>query len=484
MTVQEATSWCNEQIGHYTGDRPLSFFNLYYQLLTGRNPLADGVALTNAADAWASNPSGFTKHLNDPDNADDVPPQGSIMFWSDSVVVVDYASATTITVWEETYEGVQHKEYNRLDRQELGWWTWENFSEAPSLEDEVIADDPAPDGGAPEAKPETTYIWVAGDSIWEVARRLGLRAMELLEHNDIDDPRTIKPGDVLHLPLPREVSIEQPIRIEPLPEPRRMHTVKSGVRKWSFGYAHATDDLHETGPTYAQDANIDILAMAHVPMGDDTIDFYMERVAVGNYHQTGRVQYTIGFRPDDLDDGYVEHDRPPLPKAMAVTVEKIAEQLENADKPVLVTNPLLKPTRGRLMDVSPRIDPTAYKATIHPIYSDRRTIRYFFKEAMTIEEADGRADPHAVLRYDDPRAHYVDARTAYYIDNDEYVLPLSHEQDGLWWKIPRDMLIEEADRTIELASRQVKPKVTFVDRFWWAPLAWLNAQHDRYTKRK
>src|SRR6185437_7669471 len=156
----------------------------------------------------------------------------------------------------------------------------------------------------------TMYRWVTGDTIWEVARRLGFRPLELLEHNDIDDPRTIRPGDILHLPIQRTVEIEEPIRIELLPEPKPMHAVAAGIRKWSFGYAHAAEDIRETGPSYIENANITAVAVAHVPIGNDALAFYMDNVSLGDYQQTGRVRYTTGFKPEHLADGSVEQPRP------------------------------------------------------------------------------------------------------------------------------------------------------------------------------
>jgi len=498
MTIQEATDWCREQVGLTYG--AANFFSLYYQLLTGRNPHADGVRLTGPSDAWMAVPSGFTKDYINPDDTDQLPPQGSIIFWNDGIAVVDYASAATITVWEDKPEtGVTNITYNRSDRQELGWWVWNGFSEAPSLESDIIDTDPEPNGGAQPAKPEMIYTWVKYDNIWEVARRLGLRVVELLEHNGIEDPDAIKPGDVLHLPVPRVIEVEQPIRIEPLLEPRPMHPVRDTIRKWSFGYAHTVEDLRETGPTYASDANIDVLAIAHVPLRGIITDFYMERVALGDYLKTGRVRYTIGFKPEELADGHTEPPKRPLPKMMAATVGKIASQLESAGKTVAITNPLLQSAKPRVMDISPSVRPNACKATLHPLYPDRRTIRYFFLEDMTIEELDGRATPRPVKRYDAADAHYVDAQLGYY-QNDtegikvEYILPVSHTDTGYFWKIPKDKLIEESDRTIKLAERDAKQlawqnrrathRLTYIDYFWWIPLAWITARLTAYTKDK
>lgn len=301
MTTQEAITWCNEQIGRHHPH--MDFFNFYYQHLTGRNPYADGVPLTAVSGTWAANPAGFKRYFSNSDDTEQLPPQGSIMFWSNAIAVVDYASATTITVWEQINGmGVQHTTYDRSERQELGWWVWENFSEAPSLDDEIITDDPAPNGGAQPAKPASTYTWVKHDNLFEVARRLGFRPLELLEHNDITDPRTIKPGDVLHLPAHLDLPDDRSFEIELLPETRPMYMAAEGTRKRSFGNARSANDFHEIGPSYRKGIPIDIVALAHVPLDDTIIDFYLDTIALGSYRENGRVSYTIGFRCEDLAD--------------------------------------------------------------------------------------------------------------------------------------------------------------------------------------
>lgn len=372
----------------------------------------------------------------------------------------------------------------------LAWVSFEKATPAPEPAEPEVDDDTEP------PKPGMTYIWVKYDNIWEVARRLNFRPLELLEHNGIDDPRTIRPGAVLHLPEPRLAASDPEPRIEVLDKPRVMHVVApGGTRKWLFGRARTRAEVGPTGPRVREGEPVTILAIAYVPLAGDqlTLTFYIDPVAFGDYATTGRLRYTIGFDPEDLADGIAEK-KPELPAKtpprMAATMEQISERLDILNRPpeetpaaAVVPHPLLRPARV-VNDVAPHISTSASKATLHPLYDDRRIVRFVAMEALDVHELDERRNPVHVDKYG-----LIDAQLGFYIDNDEYVLPLDHRDTGLWYYIRRDQLTPEAElynpdlNPEELTPEIIRHRLTPVQRYWWVPLAMVLSWYQRFAGR-
>lgn len=282
----------------------------------------------------------------------------------------------------------------------------------------------------PTSKTSSTYTWVKHDNIWDVARRLGFGGKELMEHNDITDPNAIQPGEVLHLPVPKELPPDKPVRYEILPEPRLMHVTKpGGAKKWSFGNVSTWDDLITTGPTYQENANVSIVAIAHVPIGEDEAAYYMDALSLGSYASTGRVNYTVGFNWKHLADGlYVPPEPLPVP---TIAEERLAEQLK--PDPALALAPV-----KRIDITPPKPSPNSYKASIRALYPDARVVTYVAAEDINVEEMDGRRAPHLFRKN-----HIVKVRCTFEKDGVTYALPVSHEKSGYWFGIPMDYLIEE-----------------------------------------
>jgi hypothetical protein len=119
-----------------------------------------------------------------------------------------------------------------------------------------------------------------------------------------------------------------------------MHVVASGTRKYTFGNALEADDIKPTGPKMAENANVNIVAVAHVPIGDETRDYFMESTALGNHFMTtGRPAYTIGYWHEDLAEGHVERTkrgqiRPEIQKAIQEAEIAAAAQLEDKRQPI------------------------------------------------------------------------------------------------------------------------------------------------------
>jgi LysM repeat protein len=179
----------------------------------------------------------------------------------------------------------------------LGWATYE-FVENPQVVEE------------PEDEKKTSGRWYklrAGESIWQVALRFKLNSAELIEHNGISNPHELAEGAEIHLPL--EASEQKPRETEYhlLRHPRRMHVVREGgTHKQGFGNAKKWSDIKDSGPLYKYGDNIEIVAEAHVPIGEETALYYMTSVNLGDYPSTGRVTSTVGFNHSHLEDGIYE----------------------------------------------------------------------------------------------------------------------------------------------------------------------------------
>jgi hypothetical protein len=154
MTVQDAVNWCNGQIGQHDdydnayGTQCVDFFNFYYRYLTGRNPYNDGLSVSGAKDLFDRLPGSFSKVVNNPNDPNQLPPQGAILFWGGNmpgsggyghVAVVDRADATNIVVWEEVPgSNVLHttrRWSSPAEHWELGWWVFSGFDTYVTLDE-------------------------------------------------------------------------------------------------------------------------------------------------------------------------------------------------------------------------------------------------------------------------------------------------------------------------------------------------------------
>jgi hypothetical protein len=323
--------------------------------------------------------------------------------------------------------------------------------------------------------------------------------LDLLEHNGIEDPRTIRPGDVLHLPISHEEPEVYDISIEVLPEKRRMHVVKpGGTRKWLFGRARSASDLIASGPRVREDGNVDIVAIAHVPLPDEarTMAFFIDPVCFGNYGAAGRLRYTIGFDPGDLADGYAEPAKAPqreLPAVMAATVEKIAAGLDALNNPPETPTISPLPQLRQIVDVRRAVNTSAVKASLHPLYEDRHVERFVFLEGMDVLELDGCGKPVRVATGD-----LVDAYLGVYADVDEYgnpvehIVPLDHDYTGYFYLIPRSKLMPEGELycpgpTDAEADVMARYRLTASQRYGWSAIAYVLSRYrrlQRYVAKK
>lgn len=266
---------------------------------------------------------------------------------------------------------------------------------------------------------------------WELARDLRVDVNELIEGNAIDDPHHIPSGSVILIPKdkPKEVAT---VKYEVLDRVRKMHVSKpDGAKKWAFGNVSKWDDLKPTGPTYAVNTNVDIVAVAQVPIGEDTAAFYMDSMSLGAFRETGQVAWQTGFNWQHLEDGQVERAKvrphPVVQPKNTATVDDI--KLATA-----------KTTEVDTDGSKPKLSPNLYKSTFKPLNPERLEKVYLFKENMMVHEMDGRRDSKPVYKHEG-----VAIFGTFEKDGVLYGRPTDAIDTGYWFGIPMDKLIDEEE---------------------------------------
>lgn len=293
-----------------------------------------------------------------------------------------------------------------------------------------------------KAPDDPRYFTVLEDTdIWRIARQVNQPAEDLVDHNDIEDPHHIPAKTVLRLPYPPEQKKEVPVvKFELLDKPRKMHVVnEGGARKWSFGNAKKWADISPTGPNYAEDANVDIHMIAHVPLEDEEGEvvaaYMMDNLAVGDYRNTGKINFTIGFSHKHLADGHVELKK--RPKAAPVVQEKL-----NTATPADIELALSEP------EPDPATHPNFWKTTQKPL-NEQRIAKMFLCDpgkdengnpinAIMVKEMDGRRPDRMLARHQG-----VKIFSTFVKDGVTYGRPVGSVDSGYWFGIPMDKLIDE-----------------------------------------
>lgn len=104
-----------------------------------------------------------------------------------------------------------------------------------------------PSSGSAMSSNDGAYVVQAGDSLYGIASRNGVRVVDLAEANGIAEPFVIHPGDRLRLPSAtysnaptvRAPSV-QPVRTEPLPEAGPVTPVSKSTAPNSANVAKTT----------------------------------------------------------------------------------------------------------------------------------------------------------------------------------------------------------------------------------------------------
>lgn len=317
-------------------------------------------------------------------------------------------------------------------------------------------------------KPGDSYVWKAGDNIWQLAREMDVPVERLMAFNEIEDPHELEPGVTVYYPA--ATARTRVVEYELLPAPLPMHVSKpGGTRKYAFGNAKVWGDIGQTGPLYAHEANVNVLAVAHVPLMEDndeeiTAAFYMDRLAIGDYANTGRVAWDIGFSHAHLAEGHVD-------KAIPLPRPDIQEKVADA-------------AVRRVMDVAPvievKLEPNSYKTSLKPLYEDRRIVPYLFNDDILVHELDGRRPSKAMFRNTG-----VNIQCTFEKDGVLYGRPYGSQY---WFGIPMDLVTPEDDifsTEIDLPTKIATRKgLTTFERLIWIPFSQVANSKMFKTKRR
>lgn len=283
-----------------------------------------------------------------------------------------------------------------------------------------LPDPESPDGST--SKPEYQYTWVRGDTIWEVARNAAvvrMDAVELLEHNSmtVEEAGSIQPGTIIHLTAPRDLGDRRTITYDIDGYPKIMHVSHElGTQKIAFADAR----MLPVSRHYKHKANVEIVAKAHVPIGDGVYGFYMDAWALGTYKETGKVAHAIGFNHSHLTEGeYVEPTILEEPEVVLQRVDEIIEELEEEMK-------------------EERINYDVWKET----YRDFPVIKHsLLKDTLLIHDLDARHPDRLRSKYDE----IVTTGVFTGPDGNEYERPPRSSTSYHWYGIPPHMLEPEAE---------------------------------------
>lgn len=327
------------------------------------------------------------------------------------------------------------------------------------------------------SKPEKLHKKLKGESIWSIARRFKIPAKDLIEHNDIEDPNQVPDGTILHLPVPKEAKPERTIVYEVLPQPKQMHVSKEGgTQKWSFGNVRDWADFTTSG-FYPKNTNVTIMAIAHVPVGDeDTAAYYMDTTAFGDYAETNRVAYTLGFAWSDLTEGSFIPAKAPPPTKEPLAVPEVKE--------VQATKIIKKQVEGN-KEIMPEKYPNSFKTTRQVLDQPALVTANLppGQDYLTIHDYAGhRPDKNMPKEWEGYIAETFE------VDGVLYGRPLGSvknvKQDPHWrpnwYGIPMDCLISND----ELYNGDIVRRLPALERYLWVPLFQKSSKVRKYVKQK
>lgn len=204
-----------------------------------------------------------------------------------------------------------------------GWAVYRHLAE-DEKEDDADELDLAPE------RPGKRHKVIQGESVWTIARAHKITPTKLMDHNEITDGKSVRPGTWIYIPKPDKK--ERPeITYRLLEEPRPMHINHPAyTTKYSFGAVRTWNDIKAEKQQWADRHNVDIVAVAKVPVEDTVAAYYMDKHDLGNYATTGRVAYTRGFNWQHLAEGHVEQVKP-----LPTVAEIMADAMQEDDRPAM-----------------------------------------------------------------------------------------------------------------------------------------------------
>jgi hypothetical protein len=274
------------------------------------------------------------------------------------------------------------------------------------------------------------------ENVYTISTRYQLSVDDILSHNEITDPHAVMPGAYIYLPISAIQRDNRPVSYEILAIPRPMHVSHAGgAKKWSFGNVRSWRDIHDNGQHYLQNHNLMIVAIAHVPIEDETAAYYMDAVSFGNFKTTGLVRYTTGFNWQHLAEGHVYPEYTVDPVLDDEIIKNIEEAIEatkevQAPEPVEVVEPPI------IIKTASEPD---FKQSYRPLIPG--PVKYQAIAAMIITEAEGNQYPRPMTK-DQP----VNIAGTFEKDGVIYGLPAGAIKEGVitsWYQVPMDNLYIE-----------------------------------------
>lgn len=280
-------------------------------------------------------------------------------------------------------------------------------------------------------KDENIHVLAEGENLWDVSRSYNVPIAALIAENDIEDPVHLPVGTELYIPdtTPRKDN-GPAIHYELFDLPRPMHVIRTGgAKKWSFGGVTKWADLYSTGRLYPYGMNVDIVAVAHVPIGSEKAAYYLDSVSLGDYRTTGLPRYTSGFNWQHLGEGHVVGGTPPVPEA---TIEQVvADAMQEEDRPDLI--PEAEATDELIITTANHVP--SWKDTFKYLNAEKKSETFMFNEPLVVNEVEGKLSPKSVGKFDEVRIIGTFEK--------EGVLYGRAAVRNFWYGVPMDKLTNE-----------------------------------------
>jgi hypothetical protein len=367
--------------------------------------------------------------------------------------------------------------------------SWASYSRETSVSAVEIPEvpEPASQFKSSKYKPGDTYIWQDGDNIWDVARMMGCHYKNLMEYNGMETPDELEPGIALHVPV-KSLEPASKIEYEVLPEAVPMHVSKSGgAKKWSFGNVKTWEDVNSSG-FFPENTNIHIVAIAHVPIAEKDgskteAAYYMDANSLGDYRNSGRVTYTIGYNWSDLTEGHVSR----VAKPAAVVEEAIIEQVVEAPAEMEPEALELKKAEFRELIAKDAADnpdkyPNYYKTSYQPLEPAIlcTTMLPEGMEYVWVKDYDGKGRDRKLHQHQE-----ITIGGTFEKDQAIYGRPSGVVASGFWYGIPMGYLTANTDLYNTYVDAPTRAEnhgsLTWSERLFTVPFAW--AVNHRVVKR-
>jgi hypothetical protein len=295
--------------------------------------------------------------------------------------------------------------------------------------------------------PENVHVLKENENLWDVARDKNVPAQKLIDMNELDDPAHLPVGTEILLPLTTKKDRPE-IEYKVLAKPHYMHVTKpGGTTKWRFGHVRVWADIRQESRHYDEKQNIEIYAVAKVPVEGEIAAYYMDRHDLGSkFDETGRPSFTRGFNWQHLGEG-----KAPEVKTPDLAAEAIAAAMLEDDRLALPEHLASSPAPAIEAPMTPQPEePTVdtpqdavaipgelaedYKDTFKYINVEESPERFRLLETIDIREMDGARPPLQGKRSGDiflARGWFMHQGTPYYrLDTRHwYAIPTQYAQN-------------------------------------------------------